>query len=686
MCRVPFIVALAAACVCHAGPPPFVQQAPLPASVDLNGSAFATPTHAFAVGQSHGLYETFDGGRTWTVRSEGDQFADPYYEIFFFDADHGWIMGNNNDALRTTDGGQTWTQMGDELLGSWRTVEFFSQLSGISMANGACAASIDGGVTWEIRSGYPDCPVTFGSDFADENTGLVAGLRISDSSDGIYRTTDGGRTWTHVLDALINDVVFVNDSIALATGVVPGRIYRSTDGGQSWMPVGAELPDNGPLSDLAVVPGTSTVLGCSHEGDAWISTDLGDSWTQTLEGIGDLPFVWEINVASNGNALLTGVHGLMFASDDAGQSWRPASNGVAIDIRDIEAIDNDSLIAVSENTYVVMTDDKGGSWRTLKPEGHGQVFGADESLRAVEVVDASTIFAAGPGGTVFRTRDGGQTWTSIGDPNLPDALEIHDIAARTPSDIWVVGWNLDQFTRQHAVFRSLDGGDTWFRPFDDAILEHVDWADPDHGWIMHTGGLLHRTTDGGSTWQDITLPDTYFGDNPTIEGMHFIDENVGWVVGWWDYAARTLDGGQTWQTMSFGNNHDIRVAFGVHAVSAEEAWVVASISGGTPVTLHTTDAGQTWTRTIHTDSLHAPTEVAVTPAGDVFVAGGRGYIAAALAGCAADLTGDGVADSNDFFTYLDLFAAGDPAADITGNGTIDGDDFFAYLDLFAQGC
>ncbi len=58
----------------------------------------------------------------------------------------------------------------------------------------------------------------------------------------------------------------------------------------------------------------------------------------------------------------------------------------------------------------------------------------------------------------------------------------------------------------------------------------------------------------------------------------------------------------------------------------------------------------------------------------------------ALGGCAADLTGDGVADSSDFFAYLDLFAAGDPAADITGNGTIDADDFFAYLDLFAQGC
>ncbi len=60
--------------------------------------------------------------------------------------------------------------------------------------------------------------------------------------------------------------------------------------------------------------------------------------------------------------------------------------------------------------------------------------------------------------------------------------------------------------------------------------------------------------------------------------------------------------------------------------------------------------------------------------------------AAAIPQCPADLDGSGTLDANDFFTYLDLFAAGDPAADITGNGVIDANDFFAYLDLFAAGC
>jgi len=66
--------------------------------------------------------------------------------------------------------------------------------------------------------------------------------------------------------------------------------------------------------------------------------------------------------------------------------------------------------------------------------------------------------------------------------------------------------------------------------------------------------------------------------------------------------------------------------------------------------------------------------------------------------CPADLTGgpdggpDGVVDANDFFAYLGLFAASDPAADLTGgtdggpDGIIDANDFFEYLGLFAAGC
>ncbi len=54
--------------------------------------------------------------------------------------------------------------------------------------------------------------------------------------------------------------------------------------------------------------------------------------------------------------------------------------------------------------------------------------------------------------------------------------------------------------------------------------------------------------------------------------------------------------------------------------------------------------------------------------------------------CRPDLNGDGVVDADDFFLFLQLFAAGDARADFNNDGVIDADDFFAFLNAFAAGC
>ncbi len=72
---------------------------------------------------------------------------------------------------------------------------------------------------------------------------------------------------------------------------------------------------------------------------------------------------------------------------------------------------------------------------------------------------------------------------------------------------------------------------------------------------------------------------------------------------------------------------------------------------------------------------------------DAALGGWQGFRIKADDGCPADLDGDGDADSDDFFDYLDAFASDNlPVCDIDGDGDCDSDDFFGYLDLFAQGC
>ncbi len=72
--------------------------------------------------------------------------------------------------------------------------------------------------------------------------------------------------------------------------------------------------------------------------------------------------------------------------------------------------------------------------------------------------------------------------------------------------------------------------------------------------------------------------------------------------------------------------------------------------------------------------------------GEMYIVGGGEVFRIEKRCCPADIDCNGVLDADDFFAYLDLFAAGDPDADLTGNGVVDSVDFFAYLDLFAAGC
>ena len=264
------------------------------------------------------------------------------------------------------------------------------------------------------------------------------------------------------------------------------------------------------------------------------------------------------------------------------------NNGIGgVEFRDLEMFDDSAGLAVGDNGYFLRTTDGGHHWETGRLQVTGVVVFRNEHLRAVSVVDANFAVAAGFDGVVYKTFDRGNTWESIGYPNLPGEYFISDVKFVSRNVGYVTG---NRPGIGQGLFRTSDGGATWTPIFPNGGYS-IDFTDVNRGWTVFTGRLGYRTTNAGTTWEQMILPDQGF--TPTILKTDFVNGNEGWAVGWDGYAAHTTDGGRNWQLQNIASIQ--HVIIGLHALSPTEAFAVgASSSGGAGSFYHTTNAGLTW--------------------------------------------------------------------------------------------
>jgi photosystem II stability/assembly factor-like uncharacterized protein len=133
-----------------------------------------------------------------------------------------------------------------------------------------------------------------------------------------------------------------------------------------------------------------------------------------------------------------------------------------------------------------------------------QVSGTDASLRGVSVVHDRTAWASGSKGTVLRTVDGGATWAFCPVPG-EEATDFRDIEAFGPDEAVIMG-----IGRPAKIFKTTDGGKTWTRTFADdspgMFLDGLGFFDDKNGFAvgdpMDGSTLFPRRTAGppGRRW------------------------------------------------------------------------------------------------------------------------------------------------------------------------------------------
>jgi photosystem II stability/assembly factor-like uncharacterized protein len=284
----------------------------------------------------------------------------------------------------------------------------------IGQVNGGVWKSDDYGRTWNPIFDHEPTQSIGAIAVAPSDPNIVyvssgEGLHRPDLSvgDGIYKSTDAGKTWTHLpglrdgqqIPALAIDPRDPNKVFAAVLGHPYGPsqergLYRSTDGGQSWQRIISKDENTG-SSDVEIDPSNPDVVYASM-------------W-EVREG------PWEDNNEYNGAG------GGLFKSSDGGGTWRQLSNGLPKDLAQIYVAIAPSnprriyatLATAGGKLNVYRSDDAGESWAqvTNDPRPSGRIGGGDLPIPRVDPKDPDIVYVAST--VSMRSTDGGKSWSSF---------------------------------------------------------------------------------------------------------------------------------------------------------------------------------------------------------------------------------------------------------------------------------
>lgn len=485
---------------------------------------FVTENFGCAVGDSGTLLRTTNGGTLWSLISIDKSFSPK--KIFFPSISTGYIVGNDGKILKTSNGGTAWDTIPSVTRNDLASVYFVSDSIGWVIGNLVFLKTTNGGKDWvnQFR-------LTLGTDV--QFTSLTKGY-VTTTNGLLYKTTNGGGTWitdTIAANQYIKAISFadVNNGWLLSDFV---DLRRTTNGAADW-----NLISKGNTRQIRDVFFNDTTTGWAvgEAGTIMRTTNSGENWTLLHRATNGNLNSAALNIAPDKQVVsgcIVGDNGVLLRTLDNGVSWSELPKPTNQNLNSVFKI-SETYWTVGNNGIVMKSDDGGLNWSLQNIQD-------TTDLNSVFFINANTGWVVGKLGLIYKTTDGGESWkriVSIFKNELFDVYFINDTTG------WFVGAN-------KTILKTNCGGDCleidsiaaqsfqMSPPPSRTNYSSVKFANDTTGWIVGSGGVILKTTNGGKKW--------FLSQSPTLNSytsVEFKNENIGWVVGSTGTILKTSTGG-----------------------------------------------------------------------------------------------------------------------------------------------
>ncbi|QOJ00120.1 MAG: hypothetical protein HRU70_06315 [Phycisphaeraceae bacterium] len=477
---------------------------------------------------------------------------------------------------------------------------------------------------------------------------------IGSASGGVWKTTNAGMTWTPLTDTL---PILNHGAVALdpqnpetvyaatgeyQTGSSGDGVFRSTDGGATWTRVATRLQVDGQASGLVVDPTNSNIIHVTTSAGYSRTTNGGATWSRRIAANCSALRLHPTNpsivyVARNGNGL--------YRSTDAGLNFSRVAglptSGYGRVVFDISGSNPNvlyvALLNGGSSATLYKTTDAGATWTTLA--GAANFCSPQcwyDAYVAVDPTDENVVYVGGVDpryatAGVLKSTNGGTTWTEISNAGGTQLHPDHHAMAFGPNGVI---WEAND----GGIYRSTNGGASWVNVnttlgvaqlYDIEVHptspERMLGGTQDNGTPERTGNSLSwpqlQAGDGGFSVFDFATPTRRYTTYIYLTLYRWNNSNSRNISGPWDSdstnwispvvgdpnAATTLVAGsnRVWRTTNASATTPTWNAISTNAVGAGGTINILAVAKGNSAVIYsgsstgrvfvTTNTGTNWT-------------------------------------------------------------------------------------------